>query len=188
MEALTLTPPEHTQYDQPFVYDMQQMHSLIKDSMDNTETDVHRQKSMEQMVNILQAVLATEIACMLRYTMNAITAAENTSEDAKKQFVQHGQDEHEHIERVAGRIYQLGGKPDYIPQNLATRAAAESIEAGDLAEMVQENLLAIRIACEHYPEMIAFFANKDPETCAVLEDILVKKEKHADDMRALAVI
>jgi bacterioferritin len=70
---------------------------------------------------------------------------------------------------------------------LATRAASQYVEAEDLIGMIKENLIAERIACEHYRELIRFFADKDPTTLVMLEGILEKEEEHANDMHDLLV-
>lgn len=53
--------------------------------------------------------------------------------------------------------------------------------------MITENLVAERIACEHYRELIRFFAGKDPTTRVVMERILTNEEEHANDMHDLLI-
>jgi bacterioferritin len=173
--------------EQPFVQDVKQLRARARASLEKGAITPTYQGHVQQTLEILQSVLATEIVCMLRYTMNAITAAGISSEGVKKEFVEHAKDEHDHMEQVAERINQLGGTPDFNPQNLATRSASEYIEGGNLVEMIRENLVAERIACEHYRELIRFFGDKDPTTRVMMENILGKEEEHANDMRDLLV-
>ena len=93
----------------------------------------------------------------------------------------------EHAQQVAERINHLGGKPDFNPEGLASRAASEYGRAESLVDMIKENLVAERIAIEHYQELIRYFANEDPGTRAMLEGILVVEEEHANDMSDLLV-
>jgi bacterioferritin len=51
--------------------------------------------------------------------------------------------------------------------------------------MIRENLIAERIAVDHYRELIRFFADDDPATKVMLDGILVKEEEHANDMQDL---
>ena len=120
------------------------------------------QADVKQTIEILQVVLATEIVCVLRYTMNAITATGISSDSVKKEFEQHAKEEREHMMAVAERINQLGGKPDFNPGGLATRAASEYGTADNLIEMIKENLIAERIAVDHYRELIRYFGDRDP--------------------------
>jgi Mn-containing catalase len=65
---------------------------------------------------------------------------------------------------IAERLNQLGGTPNFNPEGLAMRAASQYTVGGNLIEMIKENLVAERIACEHYRELIRFFGDKDPTT------------------------
>jgi bacterioferritin len=124
---------------------------------------------------------------VLRYTMNAITAAGLSSDSVKKEFDQHAKEEQGHMRMVAERINQLGGTPNFDPEGLAMRSASQYVEGANLVEMIKENLIAERIACEHYRELIRFFADKDPTTRVMMEGILTNEEEHANDMHDLLV-
>ncbi|HEV8022045.1 MAG TPA: ferritin-like domain-containing protein [Candidatus Lustribacter sp.] len=83
---------------------------------------------------------------------------------------------------------QLGGTPDFDPKNLASRAAAQYGAAKlDLVDMLKENLIAERIAIDHYRELINYFGAKDSTTRTMLEGILAMEEEHANDMHDLLV-
>ena len=138
-------------------------------------------------IELLQSVLATEIVCVLRYTMHSIAAAGISSEGVKAEFAQHAKEEQEHMLAVAERINQLGGKPDFNPQGLATRAASQYAEGENLIDMIKENLIAERIAIDHYRELIRYFGDNDPGTRVMLEKILTVEEEHANDMHDLLV-
>ena len=83
---------------------------------------------------------------------------------------------------VAERINQLGGAPDFNPANLTGRAASEYQTGADLVSMIRENLIAERIAVEHYRELVRYFGDNDPATRLMIEGILAKEEEHASDM------
>jgi bacterioferritin len=61
------------------------------------------------------------------------------------------------------------------------------VEGANLVEMIKENLIAERIAVDHYRELIRHFADNDPATRIMLEGILVVEEEHANDMHDLLV-
>jgi bacterioferritin len=138
-------------------------------------------------IELLQNVLATEIVCVLRYTMHAIAAAGISSEGVKAEFATHAKEEQEHAMEVAERINQLGGRPDFNPAGLATRSASEYGNAETLVDMIKENLIAERIAVEHYRELIRYFGSKDPSSRLMMERILAVEEEHANDMHDLLV-
>jgi bacterioferritin len=70
---------------------------------------------------------------VLRYTMPAVAAAGISSEGVKAEFEQDAEEEQEHMMAVAERINQLGGKPDFNPTGVASRAASEYGDADNLS-------------------------------------------------------
>jgi len=141
----------------------------------------------ETSIKLLQSALATEIVCVLRYTMNSISVAGISSKSVGEEFAEHANDEREHMMMIAERIDQLGGDPDFDPKNLASRSATEYGSGGTLVEMVKANLVAERIAIEHYRDLIKYFHDKDPTTRHMMEKILADEEDHATDMHDLLV-
>ncbi len=136
-------------------------------------------------IEILQTVLATELVCVLRYTQHSIAASGLSSQSVKRDFAEHAREEHGHALAVAERITQLGGTPNFDPDGLATRSASQFMPGADLVDMIRENLIAERIAIEHYRQLVRRFADYDPTTRVMLEGILAVEEDHADEMRDL---
>src|SRR5579863_3364529 len=167
---------------QPFLTDVKTLRERARKNIGSGGVTFTYQGDVKKTIEILQAVLATEIVCVLRYTMHAVAAAGISSEGVKAEFAQHAKEESEHANSVAERINQLGGKPDFNPTGLASRAASEYGTADTLVDMIKENLIAERIAIEHYQELIRYFGNSDPGTRTMMERILVVEEEHANDM------
>ncbi len=119
--------------------------------------------------------------------MHAVAAEGISSEPVKAEFDEHATEEREHARQVAERISQLGGKPNFNPDGLHTRSASEYGNAETLIDMIKENLIAERIAVDHYRELIRFFGDRDPATRKMLDGILVVEEEHAADMHDLLV-
>src|SRR5512133_2581894 len=88
---------------------------------------------------------------------------------------------------LAERINQLGGNPNFNPEGLLARAATQFVEGTTLTQMIEENLVAERIAVETYRAVIRYFADRDPTTRQMLETILAEEEEHANDMHDLLV-
>lgn len=142
---------------------------------------------VKRSIELLQTVVATEVVCVLRYTMHAISVVGITSESVGEEFREHAQDEQKHMMMAAERIDQLGGTPNFDPEGLASRAATEYGNGGNLIEMVKQNLVAERLVIVHYRDLIHHFADKDPTTRRMLERILEDEEDHASDMHDLLV-
>lgn len=174
-------------HDKPFLTDVTKLREQARASIDKGAVTPTYEGDVNQTIDILQSVLATEIVCVLRYTMNAISATGISSESVKEEFDEHAKEEQEHARAVAERINQLGGVPNFNPEGLATRSASQYVQGANLIEMIKENLVAERIACDHYRELIRFFADKDPSTRVMMEGILMKEEEHANDMHDLLV-
>jgi bacterioferritin len=173
--------------DTPFLSDVITLRERARRSLEDGAVTEAYQGDPEKTVEILQSVLATEIVCVLRYTMHAVTATGISSEGPKAEFLEHAKEEQEHMMAVAERITQLGGEPNFDPEGLATRSASQYGGVGNLVEMIRENLIAERIAVQHYSELIRYFGDKDPTTRRMLEWILSVEEEHADDMHDLLV-
>ncbi len=133
-------------------------------------------------VKILNEALATEIVCVLRYKRHFYMATGINAQAAAQEFLQHATEEQAHADQIAQRIVQLGGEPNFSPEGLLTRSHAEYVEGSNLIEMIQEDLVAERIAIDSYREMVAFFGDADPTSRRMLEGILAMEEEHADDL------
>ena len=176
-----------SQSSKPFLTDVQTLRERARKNISSGGVTFTYQGDVKKTIDILQSVLATEIVCVLRYTMHAVAATGISSEGVKAEFAQHARDEADHMKQVAERINQLGGMPDFNPAGLATRSASEYGSAGNLVEMIEENLVAERIAVDHYRELIRYFGNDDPGSRAMMERILLVEEEHANDMHDLLV-
>ena len=170
-----------------FVSDVKELRRRAREHIDQGAVTQNYGADVHQTIDILQNVLATEIVCVLRYTMHAVAASGIDSESVKGEFLQHAKEEQEHMMMVAERINQLGGTPNFDPQGLSTRSASEYGNAQQLVDMIRENLVAERIAVEHYRELVRFFGEKDKTTRVMLEGIMVDEEEHANDMHDLLV-
>jgi bacterioferritin len=145
------------------------------------------QGDIEKAITILNHAVATEIVCVLRYKYHAVVATGISSEAVKAEFAQHAKEEETHLDWLAERINQLGGRPNMNPEGLAARAASQFVEGLNLIDMIKENLVAERVAIETYRDMVRYFADKDPTTRTLIERILAQEEEHANDMHDLLV-
>jgi len=139
----------------------------------------------DSIVELLDAALATELVCVLRYKRHHFTAKGLASPAVAAEFLAHANEEAAHGDRLAERIVQLGGEPDFSPDTLLQRSHAEYDDATDLHSMLLANLRAERVAIETYRQMIQLIGDRDPTTRRLLEDILCQEEEHADELKDL---
>ncbi|MFB9886014.1 ferritin-like domain-containing protein [Balneatrix alpica] len=136
----------------------------------------------EAVVQLLNQALATELVCVLRYRRHHFTAAGMDAVSIADEFLVHANQELAHADRLAERIVQLGGEPDFNPAALLPQAHADYDDSLELTAMIEANLAAERVAVEAYRQMIERVADKDPTTRRLLESILAEEEQHADEL------
>lgn len=137
----------------------------------------------EDIVKLLNDSLATELVCVLRYKRHHFTAQGLASPKIADEFLVHANEESSHADRLAKRIVQLGGEPDFSPDSLTGRSHAEYNDASDLNTMIKSNLIAERVAIEAYSQLIVMIGDKDSTTRRLLEDILSDEQEHAEELK-----
>jgi bacterioferritin len=143
------------------------------------------QANREAVIAMLNDALATELLCVLRYKRHYFTVAGPNTGHIKAEFLEHAQQEQDHADRIAERIVQLNGSPNFNPSTLAARSHAEYDDSEDVQAMIRADLIAERVAIESYRQMILAIGDKDPTTRNMLIEIMSVEEEHADDMRDL---
>ncbi|MBF5038657.1 MULTISPECIES: ferritin-like domain-containing protein [unclassified Methylophilus] len=138
--------------------------------------------NVDEVIALLNASLATEIVCALRYKRHYFTATGIHSNSIASEFNLHAQEELSHADLIAERIVQLGGEPDFSPETLTLRSHADYVPCLALKEMIKENLVAERIAIDTYHALIRYIGDSDPTTRVMLEKILAQEEGHADEL------
>jgi bacterioferritin len=142
--------------------------------------------NLEEAHKLLNEALATEILCVMRYRHHQIIAKGIDKPQVAAEFEEHAEDEFKHMMMIAERINQLGGNPDFNPATVTQRSATEyGAQDNDLKALIQEDLVAERIAIMVYHEMIQWFGESDPTTRRMLEEILEDEEDHANDLADL---
>lgn len=184
---MTMRSASEKSASRPFLSDVKTLRSRARQDLHKGNVTGTYRGNAATTIDILQSVLATEIVCVLRYTMHAVAATGISSEGVKAEFAEHARQEQEHMMAVAERINQLGGAPNFNPDGLCARSASQYVEGENLVDMIRENLIAERIAVDHYRELIRYFGDDDPTTRVMLETILAVEEEHTNDMHDLLV-
>ncbi|MFN8149070.1 MAG: ferritin-like domain-containing protein [Candidatus Nanopelagicales bacterium] len=168
-----------------FLVDVARLREQARTEIDRGPVTASYGADVDRVIGVLQEALATELVCTLRYRQHHHTARGMNAEPIAAEFLQHSVEELDHAERIASRIAQLGGEPDMDPSHLTGRSHSEYRTASTLREMIEENLVAERIAVASYTEVIAWLGTGDPTTRRLFEDILAVEEEHADDLVAM---
>jgi len=139
----------------------------------------------DTVIKILNEALATEIVCVLRYKRHYFMAQGIHAQSVAQEFLEHANEEQVHADRIAERITQIGGAPNFNPEGLASRSHSEYVEGDTLVDMIREDLVAERIAIESYAEIVRFLGDRDITSRRMMEEILAMEEQHADDLQNL---
>ena len=139
----------------------------------------------EKVVELLNAALATETVCVLRYRRHYFMASGAVGEAIKGELLKHANEEQGHADQIAERIVQLGGEPDFNPMGMAERSHSEYVEGNTMQDMVREDLIAERVAVESYTEIIRYLGDADTTTKRMLESILAVEEEHAEELASM---
>lgn len=115
---------------QSFKLDLEQIRArAAKNLRDGPRTAAYDAQQTE-VVDVLNEVLATEMVCSLRYMNNQYVAQGLGAHRVAQEFAEHAAEEAAHRDRVASRIDQLGGVPNFNPVELAQRSLARYASAG----------------------------------------------------------
>lgn len=133
-----------------------------------------------EVVKLLNDSLATELVCAMRYKRNQFAAEVAGLNGLAKEFLDHSVQELEHADKLAQRIGQLGGKPDFAPDALIQRSHAKFDDSTSLMAMLDANVFAEQVAIKTYIQIISLIGTSDPITRDVLNKILCDELRHEE--------
>ncbi|WP_440223642.1 ferritin-like domain-containing protein [Dokdonella sp. MW10] len=169
----------------PFLTDIETIRRRAREHIERGAVTDGYKADRETVIKLLNESLATEIVCVLRYKFHYYMASGINAKSVAAEFLEHAAEEQGHADRIAERITQLDGKPNFSPEGMLTRSHSEYIEGESLVEMIQEDLVAERIAIDSYREIVQYLGNDDPTTRRMMEEILASEEEHAEDLKTL---
>jgi bacterioferritin len=171
-----------------FIKDVEEIRQRAMRKLEDGAVTSGYQLDKEQSVAILNEALASEIVCVLRYQHHYFMASGVHGRSVAQTFKAHSDEEREHMEEIAERIQQLGGKPDFNPGTLVQHSVSQYIEGESLGQMIREDLIAERVVIDVYQRFIEHFGAKDTTTRTMFEHIKAEEEQHADELSELLFI
>jgi bacterioferritin len=182
--SATLPEPD-TEHAYPFLSEIAAIRRRARQHIADGAVSVNYAADRDVVLRLLNEALATELVCVLRYRRHYFMATGSVAEAIKGEFLRHSQEEQQHADQLAERIVQLGGAPNLDPKGMIDRSHSEYEEGESLADMVEEDLIAERIAIESYREIIQYIGDKDTTTRRLFESILALEEKHAEELASM---
>lgn len=138
-------------------------------------------------VQLLNEALLSELTCLARYRGHARLGS--TVDQVREEFLRYARDEQGHAHLLAERILQLGGQPPAsVPSATSSTPHAqvdEELDAEAVIELLEEDLIAERIAIDCYREIMQFIGERDASTRELLQTILTVEIDHARELAAI---
>jgi bacterioferritin len=168
-----------------FLSDVREIEKKVSEAMQDGMVTPYYSLPLDQVYEILNAALASEIVCVLRYKQHYYMTTSIHQEQLQSLFKDHWEEEEGHLQRIADRIKELGGVPNLDPNGIGGRAFSKFQSGHTLADLLREDLLAERVVIKIYGDIIRFFGEQDPVSRRMFEDILGDEEEHADEIADL---
>jgi bacterioferritin len=171
-----------------FIRDLEEIRQRAMCKLEDGAVTHNYRLDRQQSIAILNEALASEIVCVLRYQHHYFMASGVHGRSVAQTFKKHSDSEREHMDEIAERIQQLGGKPDFNPGTLVGRSVSQYVEGESLGQMIREDLIAERVVIDVYQRFIEHFGTKDTTTRTMFEHIKAEEENHADELSELLFI
>ena len=122
----------------------------------------------QDIIKALNDSLATELVCVLRYKRHHFIANGLAMPKIAEEFLGFANEESAHADRLARRIVELGGEPDFSPDSLTERSYVAYDDSSGLEGMIRANQIAERVVVQSYGQIIKLIGDKDPPpvTCS----------------------
>ena len=125
----------------------------------------------DELLDLLNKAIAREMGVSVQYMWQHVMAMGMKSPEIKDIFEDIAIDEMKHAEKIAERLFYLGGVPTTKPTTINV--------GGSLEVMIEEDLKAEDEAIEMYTKIIDLASQKQDSTTRLLfEEILTQEEEH----------
>ncbi len=125
----------------------------------------------DELLELLNKAIAREIGVSIQYMWQHVMAMGMKSPEVKDIFKDISIVEMKHAEKIAERLFYLGGTPTTKPTPIEV--------GGSLEEMAEADLKAENEAIEMYKGIIELADRKEDSTTRLLfEEILMEEEEH----------
>jgi bacterioferritin len=106
----------------PFLSSVAEIRSRARQHIAAGAAGADRAIDREAVLRLLNAALATELACVVRYRRYCLMTADAVPDARKNEFMKRAQEEQSHADQIAAHIVELGGQPNLNPSSASDRA------------------------------------------------------------------
>jgi bacterioferritin len=164
-----------------FFTDVEAVRSRVRSEIGGAP--VHERWELARTISLLDEALALNTVCTLRHMRHFVAADRFDSREVAQEFLEHTVRESEHSDLIVDRINRLGGVPTFRRDSIASRGHLECDSVSEFENIIRDDLDAEQVAIDTYGDLIAWFAEVDPATSGLLQQILSLEEEHAEVMR-----
>jgi bacterioferritin len=169
----------------PFLSDMSAVRRRARQRIQDCALAPEQEADVETVVCLLNEALAIEFLCISRYRQHCLLADGADAAAVKSGFFKHAQEEQGHAEQIAERIVQLGGAPNFADAGAQSDPQRVDLEGESLLDLLEEDLIAERIAIQSYQEILQYLGSKDATTRQLFEAILAGEQAQAEELATL---
>ena len=171
--------PQKGDTKKPFVSDIQEIRRRARQHIEDGAVTGAYRADREQVIDLLNEALATEIVCVLRYRRHHFMAKGMNAQSVAR-FPEHAAEEQEHADRSPAH-HAAGRRAQPQPAGSGHAQPLRIPRGGSLDDMMQEDLVAERVAIETTPRSSGTSATTIRPRGGSLR-ILADEEEHAEEM------
>jgi len=169
----------------PFLSDVTAMRRRARQHMQVCAASTDNAADPETILRLLNEALGTELKCVLRFRRHCELVDGTHAEATKGEFIKHAQEEQDHADQIAQRILQLGGAPNLNSTDTFEEAQSEFMEGESLLDLLEEDLIAERVAIESFEEILQYLGTRDATTRRLFEGILAVEQVRSEELATL---
>jgi bacterioferritin len=172
-------------FDKPHLTDVQTFRTRIREHIEKGVLTVGYRADCDTVLKLLNDALASATISVWRYQRYQPFAHGIYADQIAGQFVSRANEIQSHVDRIAKRIIELGGEPNFAADGTASRSSTNFAAGKSLVDLVKDDMIALCITIDSYKHILDYLNDRDPTTYAVMSTILAAEEKYASALAAL---
>lgn len=169
----------------PFLSSVAEIRSRAREHIEAGAASADCGIERDAVLRLLNAALATELACVVRYRRYCLMTADALPDAPKNEFMKRALDEQNHADQIAAHIVELGGQPNLNAPLLPDRGEVGLADDELLTDMLAEDLIAERIAIDTYRDIVRYLGDHEPATRQLVEKIMSAEQGHTEGLASL---
>jgi bacterioferritin len=176
-----LTPPGR-EVIYPFLSDLAAIRQRARQHIRHCAEIPETNATTEAALRLLNDALEIELGHVCRNCSHLHTGDGTVSAEFGAECPRYSQIARRHVDQIAARIIQLGGKPSFTSNEMAHLRESAYTECDSLADRIEEDLIAEHIVVESYRDILHFLGGQEPITRKLVESILAVAQRRLAEL------